>query len=161
MFDDMIWIPTTTRVAAIVIFVTGCSVFSGVTRSLQLESPLASNCVDAALRSVPEILDVRYERREGSRPLTLTGVKPPNQDDFYEIRTETTRSRLVVSTDYRGRVRYSHTLPAMPDEHQARVDEIRPVMRNIELAIEKSCGIPDLASSIRESCPGVTCSELP
>ncbi|RMD81355.1 MAG: hypothetical protein D6815_12000 [Candidatus Dadabacteria bacterium] len=138
----------------------GCDFFYGVSRVASLEQTLPATCVESAIRSVPTVSEVRHERRSGSRPLTLTGIQDPDRLDYFYYKTSKAGATLLIRTDYKGRVELSqHLIHINRKPPQEDIDAIRPVMLEIELALERLCEIAGLSESIEEYCLGVECPE--
>jgi hypothetical protein len=131
-----------------------------VSRVAPLDRTPPAVCVESAIRSVPAVIEVRHERKDGSRPLTFTGVQDPDQLDYFYYKTADAGATLYIKTDYKGRVELSQHLIDInrrPPQHD--VDAIRSIMRQIEQALEAQCEVTNLATSIDEHCSGVDCPE--
>ena len=64
---------------ALAMVATGCDTISGVTRSANIRSLPDLQKVQSHIARYPEIKEVKMEQRVGSRPLTLTGIKPADE----------------------------------------------------------------------------------
>jgi len=139
-------------------FIAGCDPIYGISRNSRLSSLPELDCVESAIRSVPRVTTVRRWYTEGSRPLALTGIKPPDHDYYFSYEVEDTGASLYLSVNYRGEVEYSqHLIKIGSPPPQKDIDVVRPVMVEVETALESRCNVRGLHAAIEESCSGVTC----
>jgi hypothetical protein len=143
------------------VVLAGCDFYYGVSRSENLDQFIDHRCVKAALEKVDGITDIRYEFREGGRPLGRYGLAPPDQVHYYYYKTHGLNGYVYILVDYKLRSSFHQSygaLNAKPPQEQ--IDIIRPIMSEIERAIEQTCNIEGFASRIRESCMDVRCTAL-
>jgi hypothetical protein len=115
--------------------------------------------VGTVVRETPGVDDVEYRSSEGGRPLTLTGIKSPDQVHTFSYRGgSNVHGSLQFVVDYKGRVEYSQSLMCLGRRPpQEWINATRPVMLQIEARLEESCGLTNLQSSVEEICHGVKC----
>jgi len=115
--------------------------------------------VGRVVQETPGVDEVHYRSYEGGRPLTLTGIKSPDQIHAFRYRGgSNVHGSLQFVVDYKGTVEYSQNLMRMGIRvPQEWIDATRPVMLNIEANLERDCGLTNLSASVRESCLGVRC----
>lgn len=114
------------------------------------------------MEQVGDISSVRHEYSEGARPLTITGIKRPNQLHYFFYETKGLGGYVLVSITYDNRTRFGQSYGAINVvPRQTFIDDIRPVMVEIEKAVERSCGIAGFSTQIVEYCRGVRCDPLP
>jgi hypothetical protein len=114
---------------------------------------------------MPEISTVTHEQRQdSSRPITPSGLQEPDviQYFFYEGPNHVD-GILDYVKDYKGRMVLSQSLlgRVATAPLQEEVIATRPVMRNVEIALEAQCGLSNLTSRIKEWCHGVQCPRIP
>lgn len=119
-----------------------CDTLYGIQRDTRLTFLPDLACVEAAIRSIAEVRDVRQWSVEGARPLTLTGIQAPDRLHYFGYDVGSTGATLLLSIDYEGDVEMSQHLVRI-NRHvpQADVDAVRPVMLRIEAALEERCGV--------------------
>jgi len=135
-----------------------CDPIYGINRMTRLPSLPELDCVEQAIRSVPRVTGVRRWEAEGGRPLTLTGIKSPDHIYYFSYETGAAGAIIYFSEKYDGNVEYSQHLIRL-HEHvpQEDIDEVRPIMIQVEAALEHQCGISQLPQKIEEYCSGATC----
>jgi len=142
-----------------VLLVTGCDPIYGVSRRARVASMPGPASAEATIRKATGVTNVLYRHSQGGRPLTITGIKAPDQvhDFFYEGGANIHGNAQFI-VDYRGRVGFSQTLLRMfQPPPQEWVDCTRPVMVEIETLLESECGLTGLRTSVVEHCWGVKC----
>jgi hypothetical protein len=115
--------------------------------------------VGAIIKSTPGVDSVDYRFEKGGRPLTLTGIKPPDQVYTFSYRGGTNvHGALQFVVDYKQAVEYSQTLMRLGSPPpQEWIDATRPVMKQIEVELEKNCGLTNLQTTVVEKCIRVKC----
>jgi hypothetical protein len=145
-------------IAGIALACTGCDTISGLQRRAAVQSLPVADCAVAAIGSVEGVRDVKHRSEVGGRPLTLRGLKPPDQIERYSYRFSGLSTNLYFLRQYDGKVDFHSTLICMncvpPQED---IDAIRPVMRKVEAALASQCGLAELPAAVRESCTNVSC----
>jgi len=113
--------------------------------------------VRVAISATPGVDDVEYRASEGGRPLTLTGIKPPDQVHTFSYRGGSNVHGIIQFTvDYKQTVDYSQYLLRMGRRPpQAWIDATHPVMLEIEQRLEATCGLTNLQSEVVEDWIGV------
>lgn len=142
---------------------TGCDFIYGVRRFEELPTLPDLACVESVVRAAPCVEDVKYEREDGGRPLTLTGIQRPTEvySFIYRGPKSNVLGVLQLVRDYDDKVRFDQTYLTMnffPDP--AIVAATRPVMRQIELALARECGLEELPAAIQEECSHAECPPL-
>ena len=142
-----------------------CDTINGVERTASLSEMPSLQCVAKVVREMPKIANVDMRNAEGSRPLTLTGIKAPDQVYYFIYRgaegshiwadTHVTKRYDGSATFTQDNVRINATPP------QEEIDASRPVMRDVEVALERQCVVSPLPLVIHERCVGVRCDPLP
>jgi hypothetical protein len=115
------------------------------------------------VRAAPGVDEVRYEREDGGRRITLTGIQRPTEvyNFFYSGKESNVWGVLQLIRDYDDTVTFDQTYLTMnfyPDP--AIVASTRPVMRQIELALARECGLGPLPDAIQEHCSHAECPPL-
>lgn len=133
----------------------------GVSRWAAVERVPPKDCLIRVLESMQDVRDVRYELRQGGRPITWMGVKVADKVHyyFYEIPEITGGFNYFYFVEaYKGQGQFQHEY-VNKDESvlQVEADAIRPVMRQLERQMETMCDLRGLAVQIHESCSGVKC----
>jgi hypothetical protein len=143
----------------LVVFSTSCDPVFGVSRWARVQMMPDPALVETAIRSAPGVQKVEYWVAEGGRPLTVSGIKPPDQVyNFMYDGEPNVHGHLQFTVDYAGRVDFSQYLVEMGQRPpQAWIDATRPVMIQIETLLEKQCGLTGLQTSVVERCFGVKC----
>ena len=143
----------------VLVLVTGCDPIFGVSRQAHVPFMPEPARVGAAIRATPGVDDVEYRQSVGDRPLTFTGIKPPDQVYTFSYRGGTNVHGVVqFIVDYKQSVEYSQYLLCMgAPPSQAWLDATHPVMIQIEQRLADSCGLTNLQSSVVENCIRVKC----
>jgi hypothetical protein len=140
------------------IALVACDFEYGVTRQAKLVRLPPADCVRSAIESTPGIESVRYSTSEGSRTITLTGLKPADQVHSFVYRGEGVEGVLQLVANYKGEVHFSDVLVGINRKPpQVLVDQTRRMMSTLETGLEARCNVSGLVASIRESCRGVEC----
>jgi len=141
----------------LLIVLTGCDPVFGVSRRARVQFMPAPTRVGATIKATPGVDNVEYRETEGSRPLTLTGIKPPDQiHTFMYSGGSNVHGVVQFKIDYEQTVWYSQTLLRIGRRPpQEWVDATRPVMKQIETELEKHCGLTNLQESVVEKNFGV------
>jgi hypothetical protein len=143
-------------VVPVLTLMTGCDPVYGVTRTAQLKTMPSPALVGDVIKSVQGIESVRYERSEGGRPLTITGIHAPDQVHTFIYKGTNIWACLLLIQDFKGRVEFSQSLTQMHVRPpQKWVDTTRPVMIQVEALMEQRCGLTGLRTSVVERCWGV------
>ena len=135
------------------VLVTGCDPIFGVSRHARVSFMPEPAVVGAAIRATPGVDDVKYSQSVGGRPLTLTGIKPPDQIYYFSYRGGTNVHGVVQFTvDYKQSVEYSQYLLRRGSRPpQAWLDATHPVMVQIESRLEQGCGLTNLSETVQET----------
>jgi hypothetical protein len=143
----------------LVVFTTSCDPSFGVSRWARVQMMPDPTLVETVIRNAPGVQKVEYHTAEGGRPLTISGIKPPDQVYTFMYDGEpNVHGQLQFTIDYAGRVDFSQYLVKMGRRPpQAWIDATRPVMIQIETLLEKQCGLTGLQTSVVERCFGVKC----
>ena len=145
-------------IALIALVAAGCDFVFGVNRTALLDRLPTLDCVESAIRSADGVDTVEYRYDEGSRPITITGIKPPHDLHYFTYRVGEARATLLVKENYKGEVELSqHLIDINRSPPQGHIDLVRPVMIEVENALERSCQLEGLPQSVDEWCRGVTC----
>jgi hypothetical protein len=138
---------------------TGCDPIFGVTRNAHVQFMPEPAMVGATIKSTLGVDKVDYRLTEGGRPLTWTGIKPPNQVYTFLYRGGTNvHGAVQFVVDYKKSVEYSQTLLRMGSPPpQEWINATRPVMKQIEVELEKNCGLTNLQTTVVERCIHVKC----
>ena len=138
---------------------TGCDPVFGISRRARVSFMPAPATVGTVIREVPGIDEVHYRSSEGDRPLTLTGVQPPDQIHTFSYWSgSNVQASLQFVVDYQGSVEYSQSyirLGTRPSPE--RIAATRRMMLAIEQSLEQNCGLTNLSVSVEETCLGVKC----
>ncbi len=139
----------------------GCDFLYGVSRTGYINHRLPKECVFQAIQSIPGIKNLKYEFREGSKPITLSGIQKSDEIHHFFYQYQELGGVLYFVVDYQGKTEifnsYMYTNKKPPQKH---IDILRPVMKEIELALETKCDLKSFASRIVEHCNGITCPPL-
>ena len=138
---------------------TGCDPGYGIYRSARVPFMPPAALVGAVVKETPGVDKVDYKASEGGRPLTITGIKSPDQVHTFSYRGgSNVNGSLQFVVDYKGRVDYSQSLMALGRRPpQEWIDATHPVMLQIEDGLEHRCGLTNLLTSVHETCHGVKC----
>ncbi len=138
-------------ILAMTLALCGCDTISGVSRSAAVHRLPDLQEVKARILGYPEVKEVRLWEREGSRPLTLTGIKKP--DEVYYLSYsggENIRGTLMFEKNYKGQIEYSQSLMMMNRRPpQAWIDATWPVMKRIERDLEQIFGFPEIPETLK------------
>jgi hypothetical protein len=136
-----------------------CDYIAGISRTARISEMPPATCIESAISSVGGVESVRHEVREGSRPLTLTGIKPPDTVHYFFYTTRQQGGAVLhVLIDYKGETELAQSLFAINQTpSQEDIDAIRPVMLQVEHALEAQCGLASLSTALEELCTGVEC----
>ena len=139
-------------------FSAGCDTIGGITH-VKRDVPFPdSSCIMKAVQSVPGVSNVEYKTESGGLPLTMHGLEKPDEIHRYIYRYSGLRGNFYYRLNYKRVADYSHTyidLNRAPP--QKEIDTIRPVMFQIEKAIETECDAKGFMSGMVERCSGVKC----
>ena len=138
---------------------TGCDPGYGIYRSARVPFMPAPALVGAVVKETAGVDNVYYKTSEGGRPLTVTGIKSPDQVHTFSYHGGTNvNGSLLFIVDYKGRVEYSQSLMMLGRRPpQEWIGATRPVMLQIEDGLEHRCGLTNLSASVHETCHGVKC----
>ena len=121
---------------------SACDAIYGIKRDTRLPFLPDLTCVEAAIRSIPEVRNLRQWSGDGFRPLTLTGIQAPDRLHYFGYDVGSTGATLLLSIDYEGDVEMSqHLIRINRHVPQEDVDAVRSVMLQIEAALEERCGV--------------------
>ncbi len=145
------------------LLLAGCDFVYGVRRYEDLPSLPDLACVEKVVRAAPGVRDVRYRQDDGGRPVSLSGIEQPTKiyTFFYSGDAPKIWGALQLEQDYSGKVSFDQThltMNHLPDP--VVIANTRPVMRHIELALSKECGLVELPASIKETCMKVACPPM-
>ena len=137
----------------------GCDPGYGISRRARLSFMPEPARVGTVVRGTPGVDEVQYRASEGGRPLTLTGLKPPDQVHTFSYRGgSNVHGSLQFVVDYKGIVEYSQSLMRLGRRPpQEWLDATRPVMLQFEKGLEQNCGLTNLQQSVKESFLRVKC----
>ncbi len=136
---------------------TGCDPMYGVVRRAQVTHIPNKERLRSTLSRYPEIDWVEVEERAGSRPVTLTGIKPSDQLVYFNYSGKDVWGSLLFSKNYAGRIEYSQTFfrigrpPA-----QSEINASYPVMLRVERDLETKFGYERLRHHVEEHVSGVS-----
>jgi hypothetical protein len=107
--------------------------------------------VRAIVQNTPGIDKVTYRHYHG-------GFPPATEDYFDYGGGSQIHGELLFRIDSRKRIQYSQTcMSLLEPPPQAYIDATLPVMKRIELRLEREAGLPDLQSSVTQHCVRVVC----
>jgi len=136
---------------AISLAICGCDTISGVSRSATVHRLPDLQAVKAHIEGYPEVSEVKLWEREGSRPLTLSGIH--KADEVYYLSYsggENIRGTLMFEKDYNDKVAYSQTLMMMNHRPpQAWIDASWPVMKKLEKDLEEHFGLSEIPETLK------------
>lgn len=141
------------------VFLVGCDPFWGLTRSFHTDQPISTTCIQQAFDQVSEIHDVQYQAPDVKQ---VPHLHPSiTQLHSYTFEIGTLQSALTWEVYDSGQSELRQGFSAMGRRPvQSDVDIIRPIMINIEHALQARCGISNLESRVTEHCAlpgGVEC----
>jgi hypothetical protein len=138
---------------------TGCDPGYGIYRSARVPFMPPTALVGTVVKETAGFDEVDYKASEGGRPLTVTGIKSPDQVHTFSYRSgSNVNGSLQFVVDYKGRVEYSQSLMMLGRRPpQEWIDATRPLMLQIEGGLERRCGLTNLSASVHETCHGVKC----
>jgi hypothetical protein len=141
----------------LLVLMTGCDPGYGIYRHAKVPFMPTPSMIRMAIRQTPGVDNVQYDFEEGGRPLTWTGIKPPDQVYTFCYRGGTNvHGCLAFVVNYEGTVEYSQNLMMLGrPPPQAWIDATHPVMLQIESRLEHDCGLPNLSSAVKENLIGV------
>ncbi len=123
----------------------------GIRRAAEVSEQPSLECIEAAIRSVDGIEDVRHEARQGGRTLTLTGLRPGDELYYFAYTSGEVGATLLVTIDHEGNVTLDqHKVSVNRPVPREELEAVRPLMIRIEAAIEERCGVPHLTESVKE-----------
>jgi hypothetical protein len=136
----------------------GCDIYYGLVRRVDVDYFIDHHCIEQALGKVKEVREIEYKYEEGSKPLTITGLKKADQVHYYYYKTDQINGYIYLTTTYENKSEICQTYGSLhitpPQEH---IDIIRPIMKKIEKSINETCGIHNIETIVQESCNGVKC----
>lgn len=145
-------------VLAVMIVTSACDPIYGVSRSARVAFLPEPAKIADVIRHTPKVTNVKYNTLNADgRPLTFTGLKPPNTIYRFEYHGSYYVHAIVEFTvDYKNRVEYSQYLGQMLyPMPQQWYDETHPVMLAIEKGLSEKCGLTNLPSEVREWSHGI------
>jgi hypothetical protein len=135
----------------------GCDTTYGVSRRARVSALPNLSQVKARIETYPEIDEVKFEKRVGSRPLTLSGIK--SADEVFSLSysgNPAVRGTLMFERNYKGEVRYHQSFLSLNRKpSQEFIDATWPVMKKIEADLERVFGLRDLRASLVVRISGV------
>jgi hypothetical protein len=143
--------------ALLTLLLTACDFIYGVSRSGPVSRVPDMERLKARIRSYPEVDKVELKSNLGGRPLTLTGIKSPDQLEYLNYSGKDVWASILFSKDYKGRVTYSQShmsINAPPS--QSRINATWPVMLRVEHDLELHFGLQGLSSHAETFANGVT-----
>ena len=137
----------------------GCDPAYGIYRSTRVPFMPPPALVGTVVKETPGVDKVNYKASEAGRPLTVTGIKSPDQVHTFSYRGgSNVNGSLQFVVDYKGKVEYSQSLMMLGMRPpQDWIDGTRAVMLQIEDGLERRCGLTNLSGSVHETCHGVKC----
>jgi hypothetical protein len=151
---------TRSIVALLALLVTACDFIYGVSRSGPVSHVPDMERLKARIASYPEVDRVELKSSQGGRPLTLTGIKDPDQLEYLNYSGKDVWASMLFSKDYKGRVTYSQSnirINALPP--QSMINATWPVMLRVEQDLEHHFGFDELGSHVETFTNGVTLPE--
>jgi len=146
----------------IVSILTGCVPKTfGVGRLAYLENIKPNfNCIKLSLEDIDGVSNVHYQIEEGGRPITWHGLEAPNKVHRFEYSFKGIyNANLFFITDYENNTDYHHSMSAVDYEKgQELTTSFYPFMKNLELLIEKRCGLPNFREDIIPFCDYDLCN---
>lgn len=140
----------TSVIVATVLLLIGCDPFYGVERITRpIEQIPTSECMLAAIESVPEVTSATYERQSADSYVAHGYHYKHNeyQSTLYFIVRADSNTQLFHEIGSVG------LLPT-----QAEVDVLYPIMLQVEEAIEAECSMSGLKEKTKQMCSGVKCN---
>jgi len=140
----------TSAIFATVVLISGCDPFYGVERITRpIEQIPTSECVLAAIESVPGITSATYERQAADSYVAHSYRYKHNeyQSTLYFIVRADSDTQLFHEIGGVG------LLPT-----QAEVDVLYPIMLQVEAALEVKCTMTGLKEKTKQICSGVKCN---
>jgi len=130
---------------------TGCDYIYGVSRSASVHKLPNLQDVKSRIETYPEIGGVDLSQRAGSRPLTWTGIKDPDEVFYLSYKGgENVHGTLMFTRNYKGDVRYDQYLIDINRRPpQIWIDSTWPVMKKIERDLEEHFGLPEICDSVK------------
>jgi hypothetical protein len=129
----------------------GCDPAYGVWRHASVEHMPDPSKVRAIVQNTPGIDKVTYRHYHGGFP--------PTTEDYFDYRGGSeVGGELLFRIDSRKRIEYSQScMSLLEPPRQQYIDATLPVMKRIELRLEREAGFPGLQSSVKQDCIRVVC----
>jgi hypothetical protein len=107
--------------------------------------------IRAIVQNTPGVDKVGYRHYHGGLP--------PTTEDYFDYSGDSqARGELLFRIDSRKRIEYSQFLMSLLEPPpQQYIDAMLPVMKRIELGLEREAGFPGLQSSVKQDCIRVVC----
>jgi hypothetical protein len=130
---------------------TACDPAYGVWRHAYVGTVPDPARVRAIVQNTPGVDSVAYRHHKGGFPTM--------EEFYFDYRGGSkVRGELMFMIDSRKRFRYSQSLISLLEPPpQAYVDATLPVMKRIELRLEREPGLSGLQSSVTQDCVRVVC----
>jgi len=130
---------------------TGCDPAAGIVRRTRVPFMPEPARVGMVIRTTPGIDDVQYQHSEGNRP-------DANQIHTFHYRGgSNVYGTLQFVIDSKKHVELSQSHLRLGSVSQDIIDATHPVMLQIEVGLEQTCGLTNLQNSIIERCYRVKC----
>ncbi len=108
------------------------------------------------IQNYPEVSEARVMRKEGGRPLTLTGIKKPDQVEYVHYTGKQIFGSLFFKTDYKGDISYNHSyLWRFQRPPQDKLNATWGVMKKIEEDLEYQFGVGNHSNNTKTTFIGV------
>lgn len=142
------------------LLLSACDFIYGVSRTATVTHVPDMDCLRARIMTYPEVKKVVLEKRDGGRPITLTGVKAPDKLWYLNYRGKNVFASILFAKDYKGAVNYSQSLIRMNARPpQSEIDATWPIMLRVERDLDRHFGFSELRSQAQTAVNGVTLPE--
>jgi len=136
---------------------SGCDSIYVVSRDARVRTMPDILQVKARIERYPEIQKVNFEKCAGSRPFTMTGIKPADEVFYLNYSGgKAVRGTLWFERNYKGEVQYHQSLIEINRKPpQIMIDATWPVMKKIESDLENVFGLYEIRDSLKVVVTGV------
>ena len=134
---------------------SGCDTIHGVNRKAEVYSLPDFKAVVSHIKKYPEIDEVEYRVDIGGKPLTFSGIKPPDKIYYISYKGRKNVSGTIhFKKDYNGNITFNQYLLQMNSRPpQEQIDATVPVMEKIEKDLEKNFGVVGIKKNIEIDYP--------
>jgi hypothetical protein len=131
--------------------VTACDPVYGLSRHAYVATMPDAAKIRGIVEHTPGVDSVMYRHHEGGFPTM--------KEYYFDYRGGSdVRGELRFLIDSRKRIHYSQTcLSLLEPPPQKYIDATLPVMKRIELGLEREAGLSGLQSSVTQDCSRVVC----